>query len=237
MSKCKLVLLFIVSCVYSQTNETNTMKRLKKKEVKEILIKLEGCENNSILRETSFNLLPDEKVYILSDGSILLKLERGDGVLYPSKKYLVDILSGDTFEEYPVPDECFLEDIPLHIQKLADRVGLSLTLNDCLDDLYKLDEVLHRIDLINLSEEEYLLPLTAYCGQIIVNETSGIWEVFREGDGPPQVRIKGKGGKVYDFYVHVMHELNECADNFSFQAIIEMVIDPPFKLELYKPED
>ena len=74
--------------------------------------------------------------------------------------------------------------------------------------------------------EEYLLPIVAYCGQIICNQTNGYWSIEKINN-KTSVFIIGQNGKKYDPYNCVLKEIaNQGEDTFCLDAIIEYEINP-----------
>jgi hypothetical protein len=207
-------------------------KKIKKKEVEKLIKEFGGRVDRSILDSVPLDLYGDEEIYRLSDNRILFKLDEGDGMLYNSLKDILEIYSTDSVAKIPKADEKFLIQIPALVKELSDTLKLNLKMSDKLNDLSKLDSAIRaRGGITSVNAYEHLLPLVAYCGQVMVNETGGIWEVKRENEGEPQLFVKGSDGKVYDPYNRVLALITDAEDDFSFEGIIEYLVKPPFKLK------
>lgn len=207
-----------------------------KKQIRKLLAEPDAVRDDALFDTIPDELLDGEEVYTFSDGRILFKLLEGNGVLYNSLEDILEIFdpnrkSGADYVNQLVLDEKFLEQIPSLISSLSAILQTQLPTPDSLADLQVLDDAIRQIGLINLGAEEVLLPLVAYCGQVIANEVDGVWEVYRENDGPPQLRIKAASGKLYDPYVHVLHEVYEASDEFSFHGMIYSQVKEPFRLK------
>ena len=212
-------------------------KKLKKKEVELLIKEFNGKVDRRVLDSIPTDLYGDEEIYRLSDNRILFKLQKGDGIVYNSMKDVLEIFNTDHVSKIPKVDEKFLTHIPSLIKELGDTLKLNLSASDKLDDLSRLDSAISaKGGITSVNVEDHLLPLVAYCGQILVNETSGVWEVRRENEGEPQLFVKGSDGKLYDAYNPVLKEVLDASDEFSFAAIIYQYIKP-FKLRLQEGSD
>lgn len=234
-----LLLNIIVSATsLAQSRDTMSQKgvSISKKQLKKLLSEQDVVRNDSLFEVIPDELLDEEEVYMFSDGRILLKLTKGNGVLYNSLEDILEIfspnnMSGAEYVNQLVLDEKFLTQIPSLISSLSSILRTQLPNPDSLVDLQALDDAIRQIGLINLEAEEILLPLVAYCGQVITNEVNGVWEVYREDNGPPQLRIKAANGRLYDPYVHILHEVYEASDESSFYSIIHYQVKEPFRLK------
>lgn len=239
----RLILIFFLIGAFnesvSQNNDAMKKKgqKLNKKEVENILKEFNGKVDRSLLDSIPTDVYGDEEIYRLSDGRILFKLSKGDGMVYSSLKDILELFTTDHVSKIPKVDEKFLTRIPALIKELSDSLKLNLSTSDKLDDLLKLDSAIKaKGGITSINVEEHLLPLVAYCGQVIVNETGGVWEVRRENEGEPQLFVKGSGDKLYDPYNPVLKEIIDASDEFSFAGIIYQIVKP-FKLNVIGGQD
>lgn len=228
----------VVGICSAQTDTDMKGKKIKKQEVGRLLKDFAGKMDKSIFDSIPYEPYGKEEFYRLSDNRILFKLDEGDGVLYNSLEDILEIYSTDWVAKIPKADEKFLTQIPALVKELRDTLKLNLRMSDKLNDLSKLDSAIRtRGGITSVNAYEHLLPLVAYCGQVMVNETGGKWEVKRENEGEPQLFVKGPDGKLYDPYNPVLAEITDASDDFSFAGIIEYLVKPPFKLKVVGGRD
>ena len=231
-----LVICFAFNICFSQHYMKG--KKIKKTEVEQLVKEFGGRVDRGILDSIPLDLYGNEEIYRLSNNRILLKLDKGDGMLYNSVKDILEIYSTNWLARIPKADEKFLKHIPVLIEALSDTLKLNLKSSDRLADLSKLDSaILERGGITSVNAEDHLLQLAAYCGQVVVNETGGIWVVKRENGGGPQLFVKGADGKLYDPYNTVLAEITDASDDFSFAGIIEYLVKPSFKLKVVGGKD
>ena len=153
-------------------------------------------------KEIKVDSLKSDDVYTLNDGRILLVSDiLEEGVLYPNKASLFKTLNSEivdaNFEEV-------IECLPENIQYLSQLTGLNLSIDDNKGKLKLIDELIHKQGDISINT--YIMPLTAYLGQVIANETSGTWKYTKEKD-EERIYIEAGADKQYYFYHYLMDML------------------------------
>ena len=169
------------------------------------------------------NVVYPSTLITLKDGRVIIQQKSG-GIIHPSINALLDLLEKPDHE--PFVDESFLTQIPALIDRLSELLEVELSVDDKAGDLAKADAALGRIGMRNLPEEDYLFPMVAYAGQVIANETDGMWEVRRVDDGDARLWIIGADEKEYDPFYDLDEYIRNGVEYFTLTDYVDDKLNP-----------
>jgi hypothetical protein len=201
--------------------------RITQPQVEHLIQQFDGKES---YHSKLLDVVYPSKLIVLKDGRVIVQQKNGV-IIHPSINALLELL--DEPDSEPIVDESFLTQIPVLIDRLSELLGVELSMNDKISDLAKADTALSRIGMGNLPEEDYLFPMVAYVGQVIANETNGMWEVRRVDDEDARLWIVGADEKEYDPFYDLDEYIRNGVEYFNLTDYVDYKLNPgePFEAD------
>jgi hypothetical protein len=240
VSISRIIIGLIIFPIFFSNAQNNTLKKTARLHIIPLTrLELLDLLANNAYTDISSTLtqdfrLPGQTYYELADKRLVVKQIEGNALVYKSLETVLNHMIDPSSDDLPTVPDDFLEIIPSLISKLSRLIKMQLTLKDNLKDLNKVDHLLQSKGWYDLDPDEYLLPLTAYCGQVMINETHGVWsmkkELTNESECHNLLFIKDLAIHSYDIeydpYYIVMRDFLDAPSEVSFAGIIEATIRP-----------
>lgn len=171
------------------------------------------------------------EVYGLNDYRVIAVKDKNEIILYSKeeKRYFDDI-NDKPFKD-PITQE-FLKKVGEYSKQLPQMLGVDEKLFDkSMESLDLVDSLLAKLeDADELDEAPLFYPLIAYCGEVVIHQTNGIWELKKVGKGT-QLYIKMPNKKEVKIFEIIKHELINGIHRYHLIASIrsEMGFIPSLK--------
>jgi hypothetical protein len=203
--------------------------KLTKKETTKLLLDITYSDNELT------DLTTPLECFILKTGQLLIVHTDGSGTLYQNRNDAMNIIKNPykIYNPEGEIDSGFVNRAPLLVARLSKKLNLSLSVDDKdLSIIDTIDQILRHenVDSMSLNPSEYLFPIVIYCGQLILNNTSGAWIVLNDKKKGKKLLIAGSDGKHYDPYTPIMIDVFDPPSDFSLRGIVEYQMNP-IKLE------
>ena len=210
----RLLIFFLSNITYSQKMSAWKGKMITYKKAVSMVKEFEG-------KKIRFDSLKSDDVYVLNDQRVLLVSEiLEEGVLYPNKASLYKTLNSEIVDaDFDEVINC----VPDNIQRLSELTGIKLSVSDGKEKLRLIDELIHKEGDIAINT--YITPVSSYFGQVIANETNGVWK-YTKKEGEERIYIESDKEQYY-FYHYLIDMLIEGVnERFSFEGLYESIVNP-----------